>query len=183
MFGVELKNLAGFIDQFPVAFLPRSLLAFYFQFSLVTQFQFSRHFHDDFAGVAVFRNQTVNHLSQLIQPDMDGGVGDSAVAFFRRVIRVTRTKANMALEWFTIIGQCVHDFACLLEMGQGAVTVETGVFYRLVVGDNRIVQLWQNARQRLPSQHAVSLGQTDIGESLRRFMVDAGITYQPVDEH
>ena len=69
--------------------------------------ELARHLNDDFAGVAVALDQGINHLAQLVQADVNGGVGNLAVALFV-VLRVVFGKGDMSAQRVSVVRQLVE---------------------------------------------------------------------------
>src|SRR3546814_7690081 len=77
---------------------------------LFVQFQFACAFHDDLVRAAMHADNGIEQAAELVQPDMDGGIGYLATAGLVVVVRIERAGRHFAVQPLTIIGQEVQHF-------------------------------------------------------------------------
>src|SRR3546814_2301753 len=67
-------------------------------FVLFVQFQFACEFHDDLVRAAMHADNGIEQAAELVQPDMDGGIGYLAPAGLVVVVRVRSEEHTSELQ-------------------------------------------------------------------------------------
>ena len=164
-----------------VAFLVPGLALLFLASLFPALLEIACHFDDHLAGVAVAFDQLVDDGPDLVETDVNRGVGYSAKALLGRIVRIAGAEADMALQVFAVVGQLLQYFASG-GMVKLTVVVETGCPHGLVVGHDFALQCRQDAFQGLHAQAAVALRQGRVGDVFCAHLVNTGVYLQPLDQ-
>src|SRR3546814_4599803 len=77
---------------------------------LFAELQFARQFHNNLIGTAVNADDGVQQAAELVQADVDRGIGYPSPTGLVIVVRIKRAGRNIAGEQFAIIGQLIQYF-------------------------------------------------------------------------
>ena len=106
-------QFSQFLVAPPVGVLVGAVTVLFFFLLLGGLLEFARQFDGDLFRVTEAGDQIIHHAAQLVEADMDGGVGNAAmeggIVFF--VGRVGTAGHDVAGEDRAIIGQAVENFA------------------------------------------------------------------------
>ena len=175
------QHRRSFGTQTLVAALVTGLALLFVLALFAALFQVAGHLNHHLGGVAVAAQQGIHHLAHLVQPNVDGRVGNTAKAFFGQIIGQGTGvgKANVARQVFAVIRQFGQYLARTGSVAQLAVVVKPGGLHRFVVSHHVAFQRGHNARQGSRTQAAVTFGQSGVGQYFGGSFVHAGVLLQP----
>src|SRR3546814_8449757 len=82
---------------------------------LFAELQFARQFHNNLIGTAVNADDGVQQAAELVQADVDRGIGYPSPTGLVIVVRIKRAGRNFAGEQFAIIGQRSEEHTSELQ--------------------------------------------------------------------
>src|SRR3546814_3657321 len=106
-------------------------------------------------------------------PDVEGGFGGLAGAFFGRIGRELRPRRDILREQFTVIREFVQNFA-----GAVVAMVPAGALYRLGIGNDFLLELLQDQSRRGLAEPAIAIGQWCAFRRLGLLVLEAAVAGQ-----
>ena len=141
---------------------------------LFVELELARQLDIDIVRPSILTDNCVHQLAQLVEANMDGGVGDFTPLAFQFVAIVLLARRDLAGEHFAVIGQFIQALASSIV----AVMIAC-VFRCLGISDDIGFELFEQRRGGGKAEAAMPVRQVCIGDSLRGFAVQPVFRLQP----